>query len=126
MPQLRPQLQHLAMAERAEATISCNRCRTSRHSIAGQADTQSTMMVNHDQPLRLNLNRLPGDCMTLSHAVLVLLLADRIHGTDAAIRKAAKNVVKKLPRSKRDIIWSIIESNSPSDYIRHIAENLDF
>ncbi|HDS1047384.1 MULTISPECIES: hypothetical protein [Pseudomonas] len=64
--------------------------------------------------------------MTLSHAILVLLLAERIHGTDAAIRKAAKNVVKKLPRSKRDVIWSIIESNSPGDYIRHIAENLDF
>jgi len=41
------------------------------------------------------------------------------------IRKARKNVVKKLPRSKRDIIWSIIESKSPSDYVRHIAENLD-
>ncbi|WP_151030238.1 hypothetical protein [Citrobacter cronae] len=63
--------------------------------------------------------------MTLSHAVLVILLADRIHGTDAGIRKAAKNVVKKLPRSKRDIIWSIIESKTPSDYVRHIAENLD-
>lgn len=63
--------------------------------------------------------------MTLSHAVLVLLLAERIHGTDAAIRKAAKNVVKKLPRSKRDVIWEIIDSQNPREIVRHIAENLD-
>ena len=63
--------------------------------------------------------------MTLSHAVLVLLLAERIHGTDAAIRKAAKTVVKKLPRSKRDVIWEIIDSQNPREIVRHIAENLD-
>lgn len=63
--------------------------------------------------------------MTLSDAVLVLLLAERIHGTDAAIRKAAKNVVKKLPRSKRDVLWDIIDSKSPRDIVRHIAANLD-
>ncbi|KWV69486.1 MULTISPECIES: hypothetical protein [Pseudomonas] len=63
--------------------------------------------------------------MTLSHAVLVLLLAERIHGTDAAIRKAAKNIVKKLPRSKRDVIWDTIDSQSPREIVRHIAENLD-
>ena len=32
--------------------------------------------------------------MTLSDAVLILLLAERIHGTDAAIRRAGKNVVR--------------------------------
>ncbi|WP_349975404.1 hypothetical protein [Pseudomonas sp. WHRI 8519] len=63
--------------------------------------------------------------MTLSHAVLALLLAERIHGTDAAIRKAAKNIVKKLPRSKRDVIWDIIDSQSPREIVWHIAENLD-
>lgn len=44
-----------------------------------------------------------GKIMTLSDAILILLLAERIHGTDVAVRKAAKNVVKKLPRAKRDV-----------------------
>jgi len=39
-----------------------------------------------------------------------LLLAERIHGTDAAIRRAGKNVVKKLPRSKRDTLHNLIDS----------------
>ncbi|WP_434482132.1 DUF7740 domain-containing protein [Pseudomonas putida] len=41
------------------------------------------------------------------------------------IRKAAKNIVKKLPRSKRDVIWDIIDSQSPREIVRHIAKKLD-
>lgn len=48
-----------------------------------------------------------------------------IHGTDNAVRKAAKNVVGKLPRSKRDVIYDIINSPHPVKLVRHIALNLD-
>ncbi|EIU1413930.1 hypothetical protein [Pseudomonas aeruginosa] len=63
--------------------------------------------------------------MNLTDAVLALLLAERIHGTDEAIRKTAKNVAKKLPRSKRDVIFDIANSKRPSDLVRHIAQGLD-
>lgn len=63
--------------------------------------------------------------MTLSDAVLVLLLAERIHGTNDAVHRAGKNVVKKLPRSKRDILYDLIDSPNPVKLIQHIAANLD-
>lgn len=63
--------------------------------------------------------------MNLSDAVLVLLLAERIHGTNEAVRRAGKNVVKKLPRSKREILYQLIDSPSPLELIQHIAANLD-
>jgi len=43
--------------------------------------------------------------MNLTDAILALLLAARIHGTDEGARAAAKSVLKKLPRSKRDGIY---------------------
>lgn len=63
--------------------------------------------------------------MNLSDATLVLLLAARIHGTDEAVRASAKSVVKKLPRSKRDLIYKVIETKSPLHLVGFIAENLD-
>lgn len=63
--------------------------------------------------------------MKLSDAVLVLLLAERIHGTNDAVRRAGKNVGKKLPRSKRDILYDLIDSPNPVKLIQHIAANLD-
>lgn len=63
--------------------------------------------------------------MTLSDAILILMLADRIHGTEQAIRRAGKNVIKKLPRSKRQIIYDLIDSPQPRELIKHIALNLD-
>lgn len=63
--------------------------------------------------------------MTLTDAILVLLLAERIQGTDAAIRKSAKNVATKLLRSKRGLIHDIAESKNPRDLMRHIALGLD-
>jgi len=63
--------------------------------------------------------------MNLTDATLVLLLAARIHGTDEGVRTAAKSVVKKLPRSKRDLIYNVIRSQSPLELVRHIAQNLD-
>lgn len=63
--------------------------------------------------------------MTLADAILVLMLADRIHGTDLAIRRAGKNIVKRLPRAKRDIIYDLIDIPSPTKLIHHIAAHLD-
>jgi hypothetical protein len=63
--------------------------------------------------------------MTLTDAVIVLLLAARIHGTDRAVRDPAKSVVKKLPRGKRDIIYRVIESSSPVQLVDYLAQNLD-
>ncbi|MDR9862923.1 DUF7740 domain-containing protein [Pseudomonas baetica] len=63
--------------------------------------------------------------MNLAHATLVLLLAAKIHGTDAGVRSAAKNVVKKLPRSQRDLIYLVIDSKLPLEMVWQIALNLD-
>ena len=63
--------------------------------------------------------------MNLTDAVLVLLLAARIHGTDEAVRASAKSCVKKLPRGKRDLIYNVINSRSPMEMVGFIAENLD-
>jgi hypothetical protein len=63
--------------------------------------------------------------MNLTDATLVLLLAARIHGTDEAVRASAKSVVKKLPRSKRDLIYQVIDSRRPLELVGFLAENLD-
>lgn len=63
--------------------------------------------------------------MNLTDATLVLLLAARIHRTDEAVRASAKSVVKKLPRSKRGIIYKVIEAKSPLHLVGFLAENLD-
>jgi hypothetical protein len=63
--------------------------------------------------------------MTLSDVILIPLLAERIPGSDEAIRRSAMNVVKKLPRGKRDIIFQIVRAKSPRHLIQHIAANLD-
>ncbi|MFL1526236.1 hypothetical protein [Pseudomonas sp. O230] len=63
--------------------------------------------------------------MNLTDATLILLLAARIHGTDEAIKASAKSVVKKLPRSKRDLIYKVIESGSPLALVNYLAEHLD-
>ncbi|MBH3371895.1 hypothetical protein AAH995_20885 [Pseudomonas putida] len=62
--------------------------------------------------------------MTLSDAVLIVLLADRIHGTDAAIRSAAKRCAKKLPRSQREILFKIGNSAAPREVVAHLCQNL--
>ncbi|THF34566.1 hypothetical protein E5170_09690 [Pseudomonas atacamensis] len=63
--------------------------------------------------------------MNLTDATLVLLLAARIHGTDEAVRASAKSVVKKMPRGKRDLIYKVIESQSPLALVEFLAEHLD-
>ena len=66
-----------------------------------------------------------GLAMNLTDATIVLLLAARIHGTDAAVRASAKSVVKKLPRSKRDLIYKVIDSQSPLELVGFLADHLD-
>lgn len=66
-----------------------------------------------------------GLAMNLTDATLVLLLAARIHGTDEAVRASAKSVVKKMPRGKRDLIYKVIESQSPLALVEFLAEHLD-
>jgi hypothetical protein len=63
--------------------------------------------------------------MNLFDVVLILLLAARIHGTDEAVRASAKSCVKKLPRGKRDLVYSVINSRSPMELVALMAENLD-
>jgi hypothetical protein len=62
--------------------------------------------------------------MNLTDAVIILLLAARIHGTDEAVRASAKSCVKKLPRAKRDLIYNVINSRSPMEMVAYVAENL--
>ncbi|MQU06954.1 DUF7740 domain-containing protein [Pseudomonas helleri] len=62
---------------------------------------------------------------TLTDAYLVLLLAATIHGTDAAVRNTAKSCAKTLPRSKRHVMYQIVDSKEPLRLVFHIAENLD-
>lgn len=63
--------------------------------------------------------------MTLTDAVIALLLAARIHGTDNAIRVTAKRCAKLLPRSKRDLMYQIVDSRVPHAFVVVIAKNLD-
>lgn len=57
-------------------------------------------------------------------AVLVVLLADRIHGTDAAIWSAAKRCAKKLLCSQRDILFKIGNSVSPRKLVAPLCQHL--
>lgn len=62
--------------------------------------------------------------MTLYDATLALLLAARIHGTDAAVRATAKRCAKLLPRSKRDVLYQVVESRSPLTLVEYLAKGL--
>ena len=66
-----------------------------------------------------------GSHVTLTDATLILLLADRIHGTDSAIRAAAKRCAKQLPRSQRELIYKVVDSPSPSKLLAHLCATLD-
>ncbi|MOA28963.1 hypothetical protein D3C78_1499440 [compost metagenome] len=65
--------------------------------------------------------------MTLDDAVLALLLSLEIHATDAAIRNTAGRCTKRIPRSKRYLMYSVANSPAPRvvvDYIRCNIERL--
>jgi hypothetical protein len=63
--------------------------------------------------------------MTLTDAVLILLLVARIHGTDDAVRAAAKRCSAKLPRRQRILMFNVINSRSPLELVSHMAQELD-
>ncbi|MCL6692281.1 hypothetical protein M8R19_26690 [Pseudomonas sp. R3.Fl] len=63
--------------------------------------------------------------MTLTDATITLLLTAKIHGTDKAVKATAKRCAQALPRSKRDLMFSIINSTEPRKLIAHVAEKLD-
>lgn len=63
--------------------------------------------------------------MTLTDATLALFLAARIHGTDAEVRATAKRCVKLLPRSKREMIFKVVDSKSPLALVTFMAQNLE-
>lgn len=60
--------------------------------------------------------------MSFTDAVLILLLAARIHGTDEAVRACAKRCIKKIPRKDRSLIHEIIRSRQPLDMAYVLAE----
>lgn len=62
---------------------------------------------------------------TITDAYLVLLLVATIHGTDGEVRAAAKRCAKSLPRSKRDLMYQIMDSKEPLKLVLYIADNLD-
>lgn len=62
--------------------------------------------------------------MTLLDTALALLLAARIHRSDAAVRATARRCVKRLPRSKRDVIFQVIDSHSPLVLVELMAGQL--
>ena len=58
-------------------------------------------------------------------SALALLLAARIHGTDDAIRATAKRCLKRLPRSKREPLYQVVDSRSPLDLVSFLVRELE-
>lgn len=63
--------------------------------------------------------------MTIVDATIALLLAARIHGSNEAVKATAKRCAKQLPRSKRDLMFSVIDSSNPLLLVDFLAKNLD-
>jgi len=63
--------------------------------------------------------------LNLQDATLALFLAARIHRTDSAIKATAKRCAKLLPRSKRDLMFSIVDSAEPLKLVNYLAEHLN-
>jgi hypothetical protein len=63
--------------------------------------------------------------VTLTDATIALLLAAKLHGTDAAVKATAKRCSQYLPRSKRDLMFTVMNSREPLKLVEHIALNLD-
>jgi hypothetical protein len=63
--------------------------------------------------------------VTLTDATIALLLTAKLHGTDAAVKATAKRCSQALPRSKRDLMFTVMNSREPLKLVGHIAQNLD-
>ncbi|UUY08679.1 hypothetical protein LRS11_01125 [Pseudomonas sp. J452] len=63
--------------------------------------------------------------VTLTDATIALLLAAKIHGTNAAVQATAKRCSQRLPRSKRDLMFTVMNTRDPMKLIEHIAQHLE-
>ena len=63
--------------------------------------------------------------MSLTDAVIALLLASRMYGTDEAVRATAKRCAKQLPRSKQDLMFQIVDPRAPHAFVVVMAQNLE-
>ena len=63
--------------------------------------------------------------MTVSDAILALLLSARIHGSETALRATAKRCAQRLPRSKRFLMFSLIDSRTPLELLTLLVTDLD-
>ena len=63
--------------------------------------------------------------MTVADAVLALLLAVRIHGNEAQVRATAKRCAQRLPRSKRFLMFSVMQSRAPLQLVALLVTDLD-
>jgi len=63
--------------------------------------------------------------VNLQDATLALFLAARIHRSNSAIKATAKRCAKLLPRSKRDLMFAIIDSAEPLKLVTYLTEHLD-
>lgn len=62
---------------------------------------------------------------SMMDAVLIMLLAYRIHGTDAAIRAAAHNVRDKVAPMCRPTINLVIRCSSPLKWAETVCADAD-
>jgi hypothetical protein len=60
---------------------------------------------------------------SMMDAILILMLAYRIHGTDSAIRAAAHNVRDKVPVKCRPSINLVIRCSSPTKWAENICKD---
>ncbi|MCY1278485.1 hypothetical protein D9M68_241500 [compost metagenome] len=63
--------------------------------------------------------------MTLVDAMLALLLAAKLHGSDAAVRSTAKRCAQRLPRRQRGMMFTVAASSTPLQLVRRIADQLE-
>jgi hypothetical protein len=63
--------------------------------------------------------------MTLTDATIALLLAARIHGTDASDQAMARRCAKLLPRNKRGLIYKVVGSWKPRILVMLLAQELE-
>lgn len=63
--------------------------------------------------------------VTLTDATIALLLAAKIHGANAAVQATAKRCSQRLPRSKRDLMFTVMNTHNPMKLIQHIAQHLE-
>lgn len=60
---------------------------------------------------------------SMMDAILILLLAYRLHGTDEAIRAAAHNVRDKVAARFRPVINQVIRCSSPTKWAEKICKD---